>query len=330
MRALALGKQPGDVAHFAARARLGLAVEVDGGAGLGGEGAPFVDIGADQIGHHRIAVARRLAERPAANRPNMVLELADETGIERPMAGIMDARGEFVDDQRLALALALEHLHAKHADMAERVGDLAGNLFGRDRRAVGDAGGRAADGEDAVLMHVLHRVVEGERAVLTAHDDHRDFAFEQHQAFEQRRHVADRLERGGRRILGADRRLALAVIAEAARLEQRRRLDARQGRAQILQPVDAGIRGDGDAEPADEILLGQAILRDGERLGLGENRRRARRRFKRLGRHVLELAGHHVDVLGAQGWFKRDSDYWITFWDGNIAGILFNVKVNHK
>ena len=73
------------MAHLAAGPRLGLAVEVDGSAGLGGKLAPFLDVGADQIGHHRIAVAGGLAERPAANRPDMVLELAREAGVERPM-----------------------------------------------------------------------------------------------------------------------------------------------------------------------------------------------------------------------------------------------------
>ena len=43
------------------------------------------------------------------------------------MARIVHARRELVDDQRWALAFALEHLHAEHADMAERLGDLAGD-----------------------------------------------------------------------------------------------------------------------------------------------------------------------------------------------------------
>src|SRR6185312_8652274 len=81
-----LGKDPRHVAHLAAGPRLALAIEVDGGAGQGGELAPFLDIRSNQIGHYRIAMARSLAKRPAANGPDVILELADGTGIERPMA----------------------------------------------------------------------------------------------------------------------------------------------------------------------------------------------------------------------------------------------------
>ena len=103
-----------------------------------GQLAPAVHIVADQVGHHRIAVARRVAERPAGNGAHVVLELADEAGVDGPVAGIVHSGRDLVDEQARnfvprRLAPALKHLDAEHADMAERLGDLAGDaprLFG--------------------------------------------------------------------------------------------------------------------------------------------------------------------------------------------------------
>ena len=190
------------------------------------------------------------------------------------MAGIMDARGDLVDDQLGRLAFALEHLHARarrHGRAPRRPCRQSSLASTAMRRAM--RGRRAADGEDAVLMHVLDRIVEGERAVLTAHDDHRHLALEQRPGL-RAAPARCRSPRARRRlVLAADRRLALAVIAEAARLEQRRRLDARRAPRADPPALSTRRKGRRNAEPADEILLGQAILRHGEGLGLGENRR---------------------------------------------------------
>ena len=73
----------------------------------------------------------------------------------------------------------------KHADMAERFGDFAGDAP-RLERAIGvDASRNAADGENAVLVHVLDRIVEFERAVLAAHREDGDLALEGDECFEQ-------------------------------------------------------------------------------------------------------------------------------------------------
>ena len=62
-------------------------------------------------------------------------------------------------------------------------------------------------------------------AVMAARGDHRDLALEAHEGFEDRRLAADRAPRRGGIVAGAQRRLALAVIAEAAGLEHRRAPD---------------------------------------------------------------------------------------------------------
>ena len=134
----------------------------------------------------------------------------------------MDARRELVDDKLRPFARALEHLDAEHAHMGQRLGDFAGDRPRRDRQALRDVRRRAADGEDAALMHVLDRVVELQRAVLPAHHDDRDLPLEQDHPFDQCRRLADGFKRGGNFVLGADEDLALAVITEPPGLEQRR------------------------------------------------------------------------------------------------------------
>src|SRR5687768_2771674 len=68
--------QTGHVAHLAAGPGLFLAVEVEVGAAVGEEVAPGCRLAADQVAHlDRGRRARRRAERQAADRPDMVLEL---------------------------------------------------------------------------------------------------------------------------------------------------------------------------------------------------------------------------------------------------------------
>ena len=69
----------------------------------------------------------------------------------------------------------------------------------------------------------------------------------------------------------------------------------------LVDTVDRGIRGDLDSKRGDEVLLGEAILRQGEGLGAGIDWLRARRSFERCGGHVFELAGDDIDGGGEAG-----------------------------
>src|SRR3974377_879338 len=143
------------MSHLAARPSLGLTVEMQGEI-FAGKLAPAVHIGADQIGHDRIAVAFRVAERPAGNGPDMVLELAHEAAVDGPMTGVVYSWRDLIDQEPRSFAFAQKHFHAEYANIAERLGNLAGDMFCFDGAIGMDAGGRAADGKDAVLVHVLN------------------------------------------------------------------------------------------------------------------------------------------------------------------------------
>src|SRR6185295_7433521 len=223
-RRSALGEKPSNVAHLAAGPCLCLAVKMDCSAILLGEVTPFLDLGADQIGHDRITVARCLAKRPTANRSRMIFELAHDTGVERPVTRVVHARRNLVDHEIGLVTATLEHLNGKHADMAECPGDLAGDGPRREGRALRDARRDTADGEDPVLVHVFHRIIEFDGAILATHRDDRNFAPEPYQSFEHGGDTADRSPSALNLALVADQHLSLAVIAEPPRLEQRRKL----------------------------------------------------------------------------------------------------------
>src|SRR6202171_5714431 len=110
--------------HLAARPRRTLAVKVDGRARDGQPLLIIIDIVPDQIGHGDRAVTDRLAERPACNGADMLLELRDRRAIERPVPGIMYPRRDLVDqDLRSAISPHHERLDCEYTDIVERVGD---------------------------------------------------------------------------------------------------------------------------------------------------------------------------------------------------------------
>src|SRR5581483_3416402 len=80
--------------------------------------------------------------------------------------------------------------------------------------------------------------------------------------------------------------------------EEGRGFDAGERRLELIETVDGKVSGDLDAERANEVLLGEAVLRHGEGFGSGKSGSHARASLERSGGHVLEFAGHDVDGGG--------------------------------
>ena len=131
-----------------------------------------------------------------------------------------------------------------------------------------------------------------------ARRDHRDLALERHEGFEDAGLAADVAP--GRRRIGAvlDRGLALAVIAEAARLQNRRPADALDRRRERRGRADIGKRGGADAEPGDEVFFHEPILRGRQDLRIGQHRNARGEKGRGFRRHVLEFVSDDVDVAG--------------------------------
>ena len=125
-------------------------------------------------------------------------------------------------------------------------------------------------------MLVLGERVEGRLAVAPAHRDDRELAIERDELLRELV-VRERDER-------LDDALALAVVAEPARLHERRQ-------AAVLERAEPRGR---DAEAAEELLLDEAILPMLERPRVGHRTDAPRR----LDRDVLELVRDGVGAVG--------------------------------
>ena len=106
-------------------------------------------------------------------------------------------------------------------------------------------------------------------AVGPAREDDREFGEEVDAGFRHRRLFADRGP--GSRDIGwvADPGLALAVIAVAPGLEHERRTEFSDRGFDVAKRGDRAPRRDSRTALLDELLLGSAVLRDGERTGAG-------------------------------------------------------------
>lgn len=130
----ALSTHTRDMAHLAAGASFGFAVEVHMRAGFGDEGKPIMCLIADEVLHRHLPAGPGCrAQRPARNGAYMLLELRTFGALDRPMPGIVHARGNLVDDEPLALLIPQqEEFDRKNADGFETLADFSGNL-GRRR-----------------------------------------------------------------------------------------------------------------------------------------------------------------------------------------------------
>ena len=197
--------------------------------------------GADQVHEQRGAGVGR-AERQPEDRPQVVLELARLRALDRPVTGVVHARRDLVRQQ---LPADVEQLEREHADVLELVEDLRRIRLGDGLRRV--RSGCTRRPQDPVLVHVLDEWVETRLAEVAADGDQRQLAVERDALLQDQ----------GRIGIGPllDEPLAAAVVAEPPRLQ-----DRREGLHLVVEP-------DGrDAEPAEELFLGEPVLRHLERL----------------------------------------------------------------
>src|SRR6185369_9572625 len=109
------------MSHLAAGAGLVLAVDVDMGTALGDELGPAPDLRSDEIFHDGAAAHEPGdAGRQIADRADMLLELRRDRAFDRPVAAVVNARSDFVDQRAVRGG---EKFDGEHSDMAERLGN---------------------------------------------------------------------------------------------------------------------------------------------------------------------------------------------------------------
>ena len=160
-----------------------------------------------------------------------------------------------------------------------------------------DARGRAGAGEDMALVLVLAEIVSRDLAFQAARRDHRHFALEGDEAFEDHRRRTQRAVNRGDVGPFADQRLALAVVTEPPGLEDRRAAELGDRAHQRARVLDADKGRDLMAEIAQERLFRQPVLSERQSTGARTDRHALRKKFDRRRRHVLPLEGDDVDTL---------------------------------
>ena len=218
----------------------------------------------------RLAERVRRAEREAENRPYVVLELARNGAVDRPVTRVVDARRKLVREQ---LPIDLEQLDGQHTDVAELIEELRRDLLGCALQSVSRRSAR--DCEDPAAVLVLGEGIEDRLAVTSAHSDDRQLAIERDELLRELVVPEDRHR--------LDDALPFPVVAEAARLHERRKAAL----------SERAVAGGGNAEAAKELLLDEAILPPLERACVRNRLNTA----CRLHRNVLELVGHRVGAL---------------------------------
>src|SRR3974390_3109065 len=212
--------------HLATWPGCALAVKVDRGSGNREPLRIVVDLVPDQVRHGDLAMADGFAERPSSDRANMLLELRDRGAVQRPVPGIVHPWGDLVDpDLASTVHLHHEHLDREHADVIERVCDTLRDVKRLRRQLVGYGGRGTRYLENVIPVLVFGDVEAFDLAVGRARSDHRNLALEWHERLEDRELGAEVVPDLVRIIPGAEKRLPLAVIAEAARLEHRGQTD---------------------------------------------------------------------------------------------------------
>ena len=102
-------------------------------------------------------------------------------------------------------------------------------------------------------MLVLDHVEAFDRAVAPARRHHRNLALERHEGFEDLRLSAEIVEHRDRIAAVADHQLALAVVAEAPRLQHGRLADRFQRGREAIGRIDRGEFRRADAERLSRI-----------------------------------------------------------------------------
>ena len=141
LEAIVSGAEPSnvdarDMAHLAVGADFELAVKMQAEVRLGENVAPLLRVLADEIVHFDPAAPRRRPERPAGDGADVLLELRRLRPVERPVAGIVDARRDLIDDEALAAVAVAgdEHLDRQNSDVIELLEHGGGNALGLGRR----------------------------------------------------------------------------------------------------------------------------------------------------------------------------------------------------
>ena len=152
---------------------------------------------------------------------------------------------------------------------------------------------------------VLADVESGKSAVAPARGDDRNLARERHDAFQDARRVAKTAEDRVHVATAADHGLALAVIAHASGLQDRRVAHRGYGGRHRSGVVDGPIGGRRDTDGIEKILFDQPVLRQFQRARAGHDGTAGGQKGSGCSRNILEFIGYERDRIGESREFRR-------------------------
>ena len=122
-----------------------------------------------------------IAERQAAQRAHLLLELVGDAGVDRVMPAVVRARRDLVDQQ---LSLADEELDAENTNVIELARQRQREFLRFGTQAVRDPRWRNAHIENAVAMPVLGDREATGLSVVATRQHHRDLDIERQELLE--------------------------------------------------------------------------------------------------------------------------------------------------
>jgi hypothetical protein len=236
------------------------------------------------------------AEGEAADGAEELLELVGLAGLERDVPGVVRARRELVGQERPVTRE--EALHGHEPDRIEPLDDAYREAGGGRGDLVGDASRDDGDVEHVAVVGVLEGWEDAQLTRRAARDEHGELEREVDVRLEDARAAREERVRRGEVVRIVEPALALAVVAEAGRLEDGGEADARHRCVQRLAIRHEREGSDGDAEVGEEALLASAVLGDRQDRRVGTHRDVRGERRGRLCRDVLELERDDVDGGG--------------------------------
>lgn len=238
----------GEMSHLAPRPGMVLAIEVQLETGYRQERAPIrlpdviISAGSPEltqkINHYRSGMSPGIAQRQAAQRPHLLLELVRDAGIQRVVAGIMRSRRNFI---HIKLVLDNKELNAQDPDISHVCRDVAGQLLSVVQQAKKSLRRRNGNVQYAVPVAVFtgRKALNLARLISYQHD--RKFTIERHYPFKNTGFTLE-LAPGCQRLVSIPNTgLTLAIVPKARQLENAREETGR-GITDIILAADISIR----------------------------------------------------------------------------------------
>jgi len=294
------GTSDRQVTHFSARARGGFSIQMEGGTREGKNGGPIrLALGpevAEQVEHHGWAERGDQSEGKTADGAELLLELAGGAGLGGEVAGVVDAGGQFINEEMTVGQL--KEFHGQQADEFKFFCNLPSQGQSIVGHGVGDAGGKHSAFENPVDMPIFERrKSHGPRGGIPG-DEHRNLTNKGNMFLENGPGNVD-LGPGGLRVGTRWKgQLSFAVVAESGGFEAGFARESWQGSGQFVRRGDDLKAWTGESGLMEKPAFPFSVLADMENGRVRKNRAKGGDLAEGFDGNIFEFIGDHIAGLG--------------------------------